>query len=124
MTRREGGADASMPPLPRQRDEPADRCDGSQRLDVPASTVSVALLSPALVLDRRQSCAQEGPSLPARVLSRVGAALGVQQQELKLFEVREVTDPAQLGSDANVLAVAVNNSGTRTPQDLTPPSQT
>lgn len=69
--------------------------------------MTVGLLSPALVLDSTHG---DGP-LPARVLARVGQALGVQQQEMKLFEVRELPEAAQLASGAACLAVAVNNSG-------------
>ena len=81
-----------------------DGCDGDPGA---AGTVTVGLLSPALVLSSKQG---DGP-LPARVLATVGAALGVPQQEMKLFEVRELPEAAQLASDTACIAVAVNNSG-------------
>ena len=86
----------------------SDRCDG---LGVPASMLTVGLLSPALTMNSKQGDLEAGP-LAAQVLSRVGQALGVQQRELTLFEVRELPTGAQPSSDATCLAVAVSSSGT------------
>lgn len=114
LTRRESCPNTGIPPLPRQHLGAAGRCDADRSQDQPVSTVSVGLLSPAVVVDVQQS-GSPGAALPARVLSRVGAALGVAQRELTLFEVREVSEATQLDPGARCLAVAVKSSGTLRP---------
>jgi hypothetical protein len=89
---------------------PQSRCDGQSQQKVQVVNFSVGLLSSAVVL-RHQQKSMRGPQLASSALSEVGAALGVRQSELTLYEVRQIQDPLQLSPTASNLAVAVKNSG-------------
>jgi hypothetical protein len=97
---------ASRPSLP----IPRERCDGQRQPEVATVTVSVGLLSSAVVF-RHQQKGLKGPQLASRALTELGTALGIRQTELTLYEVREVQDPGKLSPDSTKLAVAVKNSG-------------
>lgn len=92
--------------LPTPQPVGIDRCDGENS---GATAVSVSLLSSAVMLE--QQVTVKGPQLASAALEKVGAALGVRQSELTLYEVREVKEGMQLASRTSRLAVAVKNSG-------------
>ncbi|BDA47789.1 hypothetical protein COCOBI_11-0460 [Coccomyxa sp. Obi] len=85
-----------------------DRC-GGQATCAPSSSISLSLLSSAMVLEQKSTV--KGSQLAHAALGKFSAALGVRQSELTLYEVREVKEGMQLAPGTTRLAVAVKNSG-------------